>query len=379
MTKKFKLIATAAAGIEAIVGNELRHLGYEKVQVENSRVRFEGDVTDIIKTNLWLRTADRVKIVLAEFEARTFEELFQGTKAVAWDELLPMDAAFPVSGKSQKSALHNVPSVQAITKKAIVNQLSEAYHRRTRLPETGALYPIEVAINKDKVMLTLDTTGSSLFKRGYRVAKGGAPMKENMAAALILLAHWYPEKPFVDPVCGSGTLPIEAAMIGYNIAPGLMRSFVFENWSFITPTLVKQIKNEAKAQANFNVELDITGYDIDGSMIEIAKENARAANLEDSITFKQQAVKDFKTDKINGVVVANPPYGERLSDQESVRQLYKQMGQVFLPHESWSEYILTSDLEFEKYYGKKASKKRKLYNGSLRTDYFQYWGKRIRN
>lgn len=379
MTKKFKLIATAAAGIEAIVGNELRHLGYEKVQVENSRVRFEGDVTDIIKTNLWLRTADRVKIVLAEFEARTFEELFQGTKAVAWDELLPMDAAFPVSGKSQKSALHNVPSVQAITKKAIVNQLSEAYHRRTRLPETGALYPIEVAINKDKVMLTLDTTGSSLFKRGYRVAKGGAPMKENMAAALILLAHWYPEKPFVDPVCGSGTLPIEAAMIGYNIAPGLMRSFAFENWSFVTPTLVKQIKNEAKAQANFDVELDIIGYDIDGSMIEIAKENARAANLEDSITFKQQAVKDFKTDKINGVVVANPPYGERLSDQESVRQLYKQMGQVFLPYESWSEYILTSDLEFEKYYGKKASKKRKLYNGSLRTDYFQYWGKRIRN
>ena len=233
----FKLIATCAAGIESIVGNELKHLGY-KVNVENGRVRFDGDVADIAKTNLWLRTADRIKIVVGEFTAKTFEELFQGVESLNWEDFLPLDAEFPVAGKSQKSTLHNVPSVQAITKKAIVTKMSTVYHRRTKLPETGALYPIEVAINKDKVLITLDTTGSSLFKRGYRVNKGGAPLKENMAAALVLLARWYPEMPFVDPVCGSGTIPIEAALIGCNIAPGLKRNFAFENWDWVDKDIV---------------------------------------------------------------------------------------------------------------------------------------------
>ena len=237
----FKLIATCAAGIESIVGNELKHLGY-KVNVENGRVRFDGDVADIAKTNLWLRTADRIKIVVGEFTAKTFEELFQGVESLNWEDFLPLDAEFPVAGKSQKSTLHNVPSVQAITKKAIVTKMSTVYHRRTKLPETGALYPIEVAINKDKVLITLDTTGSSLFKRGYRVNKGGAPLKENMAAALVLLARWYPEMPFVDPVCGSGTIPIEAALIGCNIAPGLKRNFAFENWDWVDKDIVKQAR-----------------------------------------------------------------------------------------------------------------------------------------
>lgn len=373
--KKYNLIATAAAGIEAIVGNELRHLGYE-VQVENGRVRFQGTIEDVLETNLWLRTADRVKIVVGEFYARSFEELFEQTKALPWDEFLPLDANFPVAGKSQKSTLHNVPSVQAIVKKAIVTKLSQVYHRTTRLPETGAVYPLEVAVNKDKVLLTLDTSGSSLFKRGYRVAKGGAPLKENMAAALVLLAHWYPEKPFVDPVCGSGTLPIEAALIGHNIAPGFNRDFACESFAWVDPKLAQMVRDKADSQANYDIELDIWGYDIDGKMIEIAKQNALEAGLAASVNFKQMALKNFKTTKEYGVIVANPPYGERLSDQASVRQLYKQMGQVYQPLTTWSKYILTSDLEFETYYGQKASKRRKLYNGSLRTDLFQYWGKR---
>ena len=244
----FKLIATCAAGIESIVGNELKHLGY-KVNVENGRVRFDGDVADIAKTNLWLRTADRIKIVVGEFTAKTFEELFQGVESLNWEDFLPLDAEFPVAGKSQKSTLHNVPSVQAITKKAIVTKMSTVYHRRTKLPETGALYPIEVAINKDKVLITLDTTGSSLFKRGYRVNKGGAPLKENMAAALVLLARWYPEMPFVDPVCGSGTIPIEAALIGCNIAPGLKRNFAFEDWDWVDKDIIKQAENKHKQQS----------------------------------------------------------------------------------------------------------------------------------
>ena len=374
----FKLIATCAAGIESIVGNELKHLGY-KVNVENGRVRFDGDVADIAKTNLWLRTADRIKIVVGEFTAKTFEELFQGVESLNWEDFLPLDAEFPVAGKSQKSTLHNVPSVQAITKKAIVTKMSTVHHRRTKLPETGALYPIEVAINKDKVLITLDTTGSSLFKRGYRVNKGGAPLKENMAAALVLLARWYPEMPFVDPVCGSGTIPIEAALIGCNIAPGLKRNFAFENWDWVDKDIVKQAREQAQAAIKKDVDLDISGYDIDGSMIEIAKENAVQAGVQDIVNFKQMAVKDFKTDKINGVIVANPPYGERLSDKEHVHQLYQQMGKLYQPLTSWSKYILTSDLQFEQFYGTKATKRRKLYNGSLRTDFFQYWGKKIRN
>ena len=374
----FKLIATCAAGIESIVGNELKPLGY-KVNAENGRVRFDGDVADIAKTNLWLRTADRIKIVVGEFTAKTFEELFQGVEGLNWEDFLPLDAEFPVAGKSQKSTLHNVPSVQAITKKAIVTKMSTVYHRRTKLPETGALYPIEVAINKDKVLITLDTTGSSLFKRGYRVNKGGAPLKENMAAVLVLLARWYPEMPFVDPVCGSGTIPIEAALIGCNIAPGLKRNFAFEDWDWVDKDIIKQAREQAQAAIKKDIDLDISGYDIDGSMIEIAKENAVQAGVQDIVNFKQMAVKDFKTDKINGVIVANPPYGERLSDKEHVHQLYQQMGKLYQPLTSWSKYILTSDLQFEQFYGTKATKRRKLYNGSLRTDFFQYWGKKIRN
>lgn len=373
--KKFNLIAACAAGIESVVGNELRHLGYQ-VQVENGRVRFQGTIEDVLKTNLWLRTADRIKIVMAEFPAKTFDQLYEETKQVAWDELLPMDAAFPVAGRSQKSQLHSVPDVQGIVKKAVVDKLAQVYHRHGHLPETGAVFPLEVAINKDQVLLTLDTTGSSLFKRGYRIEKGPAPLKENFAAALIYLAHWYPEKPFIDPFCGSGTLPIEAALIGHNIAPGFKRNFTCETWPWVAAELSQRIREEAADLADYDRKLEITGLDIDGQMITISRLNARQAGLSKEITFKQQAVKDFKTTLTEGVIVANPPYGQRLSDQREVRQLYQQMGEVFRPLTTWNKYFLTSDLLFENFYGQRANKRRKLYNGALRTDLFQYWGKK---
>ena len=371
----YQLVATAASGIEAITGKELKDMGYE-VQVENGKAFFKGSTADIIKTNLWLRTADRIKIKFGAFEAKTIDDLFEQTKALPWEDILPMDAAFPVSGKSVKSTLYSVPDCQSIVKKAIVDRLSDVYSRRARLPESGAEYPIEVSILKDEVSLTIDTSGSSLFKRGYRTEKGGAPIKENMAASLIKLTSWFPDKPFYDPTCGSGTIPIEAALIGLNIAPGLQRSFISEDWNIFAADEWKTLRTEAKMAANYDVELDILGTDLDQNMIEIAKRNAEKAGVEDFIEFRQLALKDFKTDKEYGVIVSNPPYGERLDDQEYVENLYKQMGQAFKPLETWSKYIITSDLNFEEFYGQRATKKRKLYNGRLRTDYFQFWGKR---
>ncbi|WHA10484.1 class I SAM-dependent RNA methyltransferase [Enterococcus montenegrensis] len=373
----FNLVATCASGLEALVGKELRDLGIE-CQVENGRARFKGNLTTIATANLWLRTADRIKIVVGEFDAYTFDELFEKVKALSWEDLLPLDAEFPVSGKSIKSKLYSVPDCQAITKKAIVDRLRSYYHRPTTVPlaETGALFPVEVALLKDHVMVTLDTTGPSLFKRGYRLEKGGAPLKENLAAALVLLTNWRKDRPFVDPVCGSGTICIEAALIGHNIAPGFNREFLCETWDWADAAIFEKVRTDADNAADYDIELDISGYDINGKMIEIAKANAEEIGLGDTITFKQQAVKDFTTDKEYGVIVANPPYGERLGETETVQRLYKEMGTVLRPLKTWSKYILTSDLQFESFYGAKATKKRKLYNGALRTDLFQYWGTR---
>ncbi|MEK0174599.1 class I SAM-dependent RNA methyltransferase [Tetragenococcus halophilus] len=375
--QRFNLIATAASGLEALTGKELRNLGID-CQVENGRARFQGTVKTIAETNLWLRTADRVKIVVGEFDAYSFDELFEKVKALPWEEYLPLDAAFPVAGKSIKSKLYSTPDCQAITKKAIVERMRTYYHRPQNVPlvETGALYSLEVTLRKDHVMILLDTTGPSLFKRGYRLEKGGAPLKENMAAALVKLTNWYKDKPFVDPVCGSGTLCIEAALIGHQLAPGFNRDFACEKWEWVPDEIFEQVRNEAEQAADYDIELDITGFDINGEMIDIARANADELGLGDSITFKQQALKDFSTEKEGGVIVANPPYGERLGEEDSARKLYKEMGEVFKPLITWSKYILTSDLAFEDFYGQKATKKRKLYNGSLRTDLFQYWGQR---
>lgn len=380
MKKTFNLVATAAAGLEAVVGCEIRDLGID-CQVENGKVRFQGDVRTIITTNLWLRAADRVKIVVGEFPARTFEELFQGVYKLDWENYLPLGAKFPISkAKCVKSKLHNEPSVQAISKKAVVKKLQKVYHRPDGIPlqENGAEFRIEVSILKDKATVMIDTTGASLFKRGYRVEKGGAPIKENMAAAIIELSNWYPDKPFIDPTCGSGTFCIEAAMIGMNIAPGFNRDFAFEEWNWVDADLVQKVRDEAEEKANYDIELDISGFDIDGRMIEIAKKNAEEAGLGDVIKLKQMCLQDLKTDKINGVIISNPPYGERLLDDKAVDILYNEMGQTFAPLKTWSKFILTSDEQFERKYGSQADKKRKLYNGTLRVDLYQFYGERVK-
>lgn len=380
MKETFELVATAAAGLEAVVGREIRDLGID-CQVENGKVRFQGNVRTIVETNLWLRAADRIKIVVGQFPARTFEELFQGVYGLDWENYLPLGAAFPISkAKCVKSKLHNEPSVQAITKKAVVKKLQKIYHRPEGVPlmESGSEYKIEVSILKDMATVMVDTTGSSLFKRGYRVEKGGAPIKENMAAAILMLSNWYPDKPLIDPTCGSGTFCIEAAMIGMNIAPGFNREFAFENWSWVSKDLVQKVRDEAESQANYAIELDISGFDIDGRMIDIAKKNAEEAGLADVIKLKQMRLQDLKTDKINGVIISNPPYGERLLDDKAIDILYNEMGQTFAPLKTWSKFILTSDEAFETKYGSQADKKRKLYNGTLKVDLYQYFGQRVK-
>ena len=380
MKTKFKLIATAAAGLEAVVGREIRNLGLE-CQVENGRVRFEGTVETIIETNLWLRAADRIKIVVGNFPAKTFEELFQGIFALDWENYLPLGAKFPIAkAKCVKSKLHNEPSVQAISKKAVVKKLQKHYARPEGIPlmENGAEFKIEVSILKDVATVLIDTTGSSLFKRGYRTEKGGAPIKENMAAAILLLSNWYPDKPLIDPTCGSGTFCIEAAMIGMNMAPGLHRHFAFEEWNWVDSDLVGRVRARALGQIKQDIQLDILGTDIDARMVEIAKRNAEEAGVSEQILFKQMRLQDLHTDKINGVIVSNPPYGERLLDDDSVTKLYQEMGQTFAPLKTWSKFILTSDEAFEAKFGSQADKKRKLYNGTLKVDLYQYFGQRIK-
>ncbi|MFS9032245.1 THUMP domain-containing class I SAM-dependent RNA methyltransferase [Streptococcus anginosus] len=380
MKTKFKLIATAAAGLEAVVGREIRNLGLE-CQVENGRVRFDGTVETIIETNLWLRAADRIKIVVGSFRAKTFEELFQSVFALDWENYLPLGAKFPIAkAKCVKSKLHNEPSVQAISKKAVVKKLQKHYARPEGVPlmENGAEFKIEVSILKDVATVLIDTTGSSLFKRGYRAEKGGAPIKENMAAAILLLSNWYPDKPLVDPTCGSGTFCIEAAMIGMNMAPGLHRHFAFEEWSWVDSDLVGRVRARALGQIKQDIQLDILGTDIDARMVEIAKRNAEEAGVSEQIVFKQMRLQDLHTNKINGVIISNPPYGERLSNDDAVTKLYQEMGQTFAPLKTWSKSILTSDEAFEAKFGSQADKKRKLYNGTLKVDLYQYFGQRVK-
>ncbi|MGT2771542.1 THUMP domain-containing class I SAM-dependent RNA methyltransferase [Streptococcus marimammalium] len=380
MKNQFELIATCAAGIEAVVGKEIRNLGIN-CQVENGRVRFSGDLKTIIETNIWLRSADRIKIIVGEFSAKTFEELFQGVYALDWENYLPLGARFPISkAKSVKSKLHNEPSIQAVSKKAVVKKLQKHFHRPEHVPlmETGAEFKIEVSLLKDKATIMIDTTGSSLFKRGYRVDKGGAPIKENMAAAIIMLSNWYPDKPFIDPTCGSGTFCIEAAMIGMNIAPGFNRDFAFESWDWVDKDLIQSVRDAADLKANYEIELDISGFDIDHRMIEIAQQNVIEAGFSDVIKLKQMRLEDLHTNKLNGVIISNPPYGERLMDDELVTKLYNDMGKTFHPLKTWSKFILTSDENFETKYGSQADKKRKLYNGTLKVDLYQYFGERVK-
>ncbi|MGG3956679.1 class I SAM-dependent RNA methyltransferase [Bhargavaea massiliensis] len=368
------LIATAAMGLESIVADEVRALGYD-CQVENGKVTFVADERAICRANLWLRTADRVKIKVGEFSATTFDELFEQTKALPWAQFLPIDAQFPVVGKSVKSKLFSVSDCQAIVKKAIVENLKQHYGV-SWFEETGAQFRIEVALHKDIATLTIDTSGAGLHKRGYRVKQGEAPLKETLAAALVQLTNWTPDRPFVDPFCGSGTIAIEAALIGQNIAPGFNRDFVSEQWHWISARLWDEAREEAEDLARYDQPLHIVGFDIDHRMVDIAKTNAQEAGLADLITFKQMQVKDFRTKDEYGVIVGNPPYSERLGEKEEVEQLYREMGKTFAALDTWSIYILTSHRQFEQLYGKQATKRRKLFNGFIETQYYQFWGPR---
>ena len=372
---KFQLVATAAMGLEAIVAEEVRELGYE-TRVDNGKVYFEGDELAIARANLWLRVADRVKIVVAQFPAKTFNQLFEGVKALEWEKYLPVDANFPVSGKSVKSTLFSVPDCQAITKKAIVERLKFAYKRLGFLDETGPLFKIEISILKDLATVTIDTSGAGLHKRGDRTSQGEAPLKETLAAALVKVSKWSPNRPFVDPFCGSGTIALEAAMIGQNIAPGYNREFVSESWPWMKEAIWEKARDEADEKADYDQELTLIGTDIAHRMVSIAQENAVEAGFGDIITFKQMQAIDFTTQLTDGVIVTNPPYGERIGDVEEIEKMLRQFGDVMKKYPTWSVYMLSSMEDFELHYGRKATKKRKLFNGFIRTDLYQYWGQK---
>lgn len=371
----YQLVATSAMGLEAIVAQEVKALGYETI-VDNGKVYFEGDETAIARTNLWLRVADRVKIVVGQFPAKSFEQLFESVKALPWEKYLPVDAAFPVSGKSVKSKLFSVPDCQAITKKAIVERMKQHYKRLGFLDESGATYKIEVSILKDVATLTIDTSGAGLHKRGYRQAQGEAPLKETLAAALVQISKWNPNRPFVDPFCGSGTIALEAAMFGQNIAPGYNREFISEEWPWMKAAIWDTVRDEADSLANYDQPLEIIGSDIDHRMVSIAQENAMEAGFGELITFKQMQARDFTTQLTDGVMIGNPPYGERIGDVEVVEQVIRDVGKVMKNYPTWSVYMLSSMKNFEELYGRQATKKRKLFNGFIETNYYQFWGQK---
>ena len=367
------LIATSTFGLEEMVKLEVKKLGYENMQVENGKVTFKAGIEAIPKANLWLRTADRVLLKMGEFKATTFEELFQQTKALPWEKWIPKNGKFPVNGKSVKSQLFSISDCQAIVKKAVVERLKETYNEEW-FSEDGAEFPIEVSLLKDIAVLTIDTSGAGLHKRGYREQGNEAPLKETLAAALVLLSRWREDRVLIDPLCGSGTIPIEAAMIGRNMAPGLQRSFISENWPGIPKELWKEARVEALKAIHQDKQITILASDIDEKSIKIAQENAFKAGVDDCIRFSVQDMSKIKSDSLYGYIICNPPYGERLGEKHEVQRLYKRMGQVFNRFETWSAYVITSDEEFEQIYGKKASKKRKLYNGRIKVDYYQFFG-----
>ncbi|EIA5742271.1 class I SAM-dependent RNA methyltransferase [Staphylococcus pseudintermedius] len=369
----YQLLAVCPMGLESIVAKEVQDLGYD-TRVENGRIYFEGDASAIVKANLWLRTADRVKLIVGQFEAVTFDSLFEQTKNLPWEQFIPTDGQFPVQGRSLKSKLFSVPDVQAITKKAIVEQLKNAHQVSGWLDESGAKYPVEVAILKDKVLLTIDTSGSGLNKRGYRLAQGEAPIKETLAASLVKLANWTGDTPLIDPFCGSGTIAIEACLIAQNIAPGFNRSFISEQWDIIPKGLYDQKRAEADELADYDKEIEIYASDIDPEMVEIAQRNADEVGVGDIIRFE---VKDVNTLTINhdGPIglIGNPPYGERIGDRAEVEEMYRNLGILMQNHPNLSLYIMTSNKEFEYLANRKATKRRKLFNGYIETTYYQYW------
>lgn len=370
---QYNLIANSAAGLESVVASELRKLGYNDLKIENGKVCFEGDELAICRTNMWLRSSDRILIKAGEFKALSFEELFENTKSLPWESWLPVDASFPVEGKSNKSKLFSVPDCQSIVKKAIVERLKSKY-KKEWFEETGAEYKIELSIRNDIALITIDTSGTALHKRGYRAVNSEAPMKETLAAALIELSFWNKDRILVDPLCGSGTIPIEAALIGRNIAPGINRKFASERWNIISDKSWKSTKEEAADSIRNDIKLHIKGSDIDGEVLDLAREHAENAGVASDIDFECLPVSQFTSDDKFGCIICNPPYGERLSTISEVQKLYKEMGNSFKKLDTWSYYIFSAYHDFERYFGKRADKKRKLYNGRIECNYYQYFG-----
>lgn len=377
--KKITLVASATMGLEGIVARELKSLGYEKIETYNGKVEFEGTFKDICIANINLRCADRIYLKMGEFKATSFEELFQKTKKLSWGEVIPKNGEFPVSWiSSVKSKLFSKSDSQAIIKKAIVEKMKEKY-KIDYFPENGSLYRIKVQIVKDIVTISIDTSGEPLHKRGYRAKNNEAPIKETLAAAMLYITRWQGDgRPLIDPTCGTGTIPIEAAMIAKNMAPGLNRKFISEKWDMIDGKYWEDAVSEAIEKEKEDIESPIFASDIDGEVIEIAKKNAENAGVDDLILFEHKNMLEVYnyTNAEKGVIISNPPYGERLEDKSSVERLYRLLGDICRKFPYWSYYVITSHEKFEELFERKADKNRKLYNGGLKCYFYQYFGKR---
>lgn len=373
--KRYKLVVPCHFGLESVLKREIQDFGYEISLVEDGRITFEGDAKAICRANIFLRTGERVLLEVGKFKAETFEELFQSIKALPWEEFIPADGKFWVTKASSiKSKLFSSSDIQSIVKKAIVERLKQKYNTAW-FEENGNEYPIRVFLMKDEVTVAIDTTGDSLHKRGYRQLSAKAPISETLAAALIMLTPWKQDRILVDPFCGSGTFPIEAAMIGANIAPGMNRAFTAEAWSnIINKKEWYEAVNEANDLIKTDVDMDIQGYDIDESVIRSARENAKEAGVDQYIHFQRRAVSELNHPKKYGFIITNPPYGERLEDKEDLPKLYFEIGEAIKRLDCWSAFLITSYEDAEKYIGRKADKNRKIYNGMLKTYYYQFLG-----
>ena len=375
MKKSYTLISPCFFGMEKMLAREIKNLGYEIIKTEDGRVTYKTDEYGIARSNMYLRCAERVHLKVAEFEARTFDELFEGTKRINWAKYIPFGAQFPISKASSiKSKLYSTPDIQSIVKKAVVESLKKSYLETGLLKEDKEKYPIYVFIHKDKVTLTIDTSGTALHKRGYRERANKAPIRETLAAAIMELVPWRPGRTLVDPMCGSGTLLIEAAMKGINMAPGMNREFISESWRTMDKKIWWDVRREAYAKLDEDTQFKIYGYDIDEEALEIARENAEIAGVSDYIEFRYGDATEFSSDEEYGFIVTNPPYGERLEDTDTVKMLYKQLGYTFRKLKNWSYYLITSYEDFENEFGQEATKRRKLYNGMLKSNLYQYIG-----
>ncbi len=373
---KLELIATATFGLEAVVKREIEALGYKIIRSEDAKITYMGDERAIARSNLWLRSADRVLLKMGEFKALEFEDLFQQTKAVAWEDIIPADGKFTVTGTSVKSRLHSVPACQSIVKKAIVERLG-SFYCIDRFEETGAEYTVKVTILKDRVTLTIDTSGAGLHKRGYRVSDVAAPIKETLAAAMVQLSFWKAGRLLVDPCCGSGTIPIEAAMIGRNIAPGLNRKFASQEWDIIPPEIWKEERKAAFEAIDYDADIRIEASDISGRAVEAALENAAEAGVDDCIEFKKMDMAKLTAEEEGGIVITNPPYGERIGEKKQIEAIYRAYSEFYRKNPTWSLFMVTTDKEVEnKIFGRPADRRRKLYNGRLEVCYYQFHGQK---